>query len=109
MRMTAASLAPGPARVLVRTDVSYCSVIQRFDAIAGEPSSAAKFRARSVPSAENENQSAAVSLRSGGCAKKRSEKHTTELPSPHQLKCRLLLVKKKHTRSSRMPSSDWKR
>src|SRR5215468_8277027 len=33
MRTTAASLAPGPASVLVRTLVSYCSVIQRFDAI----------------------------------------------------------------------------
>src|ERR1700737_3649735 len=67
MRMTAASLAPGPARVLVRTEVSYCSVIQRFDAIAGDPSSFTKFALRSVPSAENENQSAGVSLRSGGC------------------------------------------
>src|SRR3989441_6805020 len=36
MRTTAASLAPGPAKVLVRTEVSYCSVIQRLDAIAGE-------------------------------------------------------------------------
>src|SRR6266436_5830693 len=36
MRTTAASLAPGPARVLVRTLVSYCSVIQRLEAIAGE-------------------------------------------------------------------------
>src|ERR1700692_4304145 len=36
MRTTAASLAPGPARVLVRTLVSYWSVIQRFGAIVGE-------------------------------------------------------------------------
>src|SRR5882724_8345848 len=67
MHTTAASLAPGPARVLVRTDVSYCSVIQRFDAIAGEPSNFTNFVVRSVPSAENENQFAGVSLRSGGC------------------------------------------
>src|SRR2546429_4906675 len=32
MRTTAASLAPGPASVLVRTEVSYCSVIQRLEA-----------------------------------------------------------------------------
>src|SRR5215813_9301796 len=38
IRTTAASLAPGPASVLVRTLVSYCSVIHRFDAIAGERS-----------------------------------------------------------------------
>jgi len=37
MRTTAASLAPGPARVFVRTEVSYCSVIQRLEAIAGDP------------------------------------------------------------------------
>src|SRR5437879_4528052 len=36
MRKTAASLAPGPARVFVRTLVSYCSVVQRLEAIAGE-------------------------------------------------------------------------
>src|SRR6266849_1367117 len=54
MRITAASLAPGPARVFVRTDVSYCSVIQRFDAIAGEANSLAKFAVRSVPAAEKE-------------------------------------------------------
>src|SRR5580704_13550343 len=36
MRTTAASLAPGPASVLVPTLVLYCSVIQRFEAIAGE-------------------------------------------------------------------------
>src|SRR5438034_11555132 len=32
MRTTAASLAPGPASVFVRTEVSYCSVIQRLEA-----------------------------------------------------------------------------
>src|SRR5882724_880504 len=57
MRTTAASLAPGPARVLVRTLVSYCSVIQRFDAIAGEASSLAKFCVRFVPLGVNGNQS----------------------------------------------------
>src|SRR5258708_36315920 len=39
MRTTAASLAPGPARVFVRTLVSYCSVIQRLEALAGEAGS----------------------------------------------------------------------
>src|SRR6267143_4657077 len=57
MRMTAASLALGPASVLVRTEVSYCSVIQRLEAIAGEASSLRKFEVRSVPSAANGNQS----------------------------------------------------
>src|SRR5262249_55135261 len=38
MRTTAASLAPGPASVFVRTLVSYCSVIQRLEAIVGEAS-----------------------------------------------------------------------
>src|SRR5712675_714432 len=65
MRITAASLAPGPASVFVRTDVSYCSVIQRFDAIAGEANNLAKLSVRFVLSAENVNQSAAVSLRRG--------------------------------------------
>src|ERR1700688_2250918 len=46
MRMTAASLAPGPASVLVRTDVSYCSVIQRLEAIAGDASSLARLAVR---------------------------------------------------------------
>jgi hypothetical protein len=45
IRTTAASLAPGPASVLVRTEVSYCSVIHRFEAIAGEASSFLKFSA----------------------------------------------------------------
>src|SRR6202158_3771106 len=66
MRITAASLAPGPASVLVRTEVLDCSVIQRFDAIAGEHNSFTIFAVRSVASAENENQAAGVSLRSGG-------------------------------------------
>src|SRR5213078_1302693 len=46
MRTIAASLAPGPARVLVRTLVSYCSVIQRFEAIAGDARSFLKFSVR---------------------------------------------------------------
>src|SRR5712671_7676429 len=65
--ITAASLAPGPASVFVRTEVSYCCVIQRLDAIAGEANSLAKLFVRLVPSATNGNQSAAVSLRSDGC------------------------------------------
>src|SRR5438270_6553845 len=68
MRITAASLAPGPANVFVRTDVSYCSVIQRFDAMAGDANSFAKLSVRFAPSAENGNQSAGVSLRLEGCA-----------------------------------------
>src|SRR5258708_1565373 len=66
--ITAASLAPGPASVFVRTEVSYCCVIQRLDAIAGEANSLEKLFVRLVPSAANENQSVAVSLRSDGCA-----------------------------------------
>src|SRR5467141_5073740 len=66
MRTTAASLAPGPARVFVRTDVSYCSVIQRFEAIAGDDSSFTKFCVRLVPSAAKANQSAAVSFLAAG-------------------------------------------
>src|SRR6266571_6469049 len=50
MRTTAASLAPGPASVLVRTEVSYCSVIQHLEAIAGDASSFAKLAVRFVPS-----------------------------------------------------------
>src|SRR5712664_1685206 len=60
MRITAASLAPGPASVFVRTDVSYCSVIHRLDAIAGEANSLAKLSVRFILSAENGNQSAVV-------------------------------------------------
>src|SRR5215475_14939156 len=56
MRTTAASLAPGPASVLVRTEVSYCSVIQRLEAIAGEASSFLKLAVRSVFSGANWNQ-----------------------------------------------------
>src|SRR5215468_12455254 len=48
MRTTAASLAPGPASVLVRTLVSYCSVIQCFEAMVGEASSFLKFAVRPV-------------------------------------------------------------
>src|SRR5467141_4452397 len=68
MRTTAASLAPGPARVFVRTDVSYCSVIQRFEAIAGDDNSFTKFGVRFVPSGANENQSFSVSTRGAGAA-----------------------------------------
>src|SRR5947207_7245516 len=68
MRITAASLAPGPARVLVRTEVSYCSVTQRLEAIAGDARSLRKFGVRSVPFGANENQSAALSFRAVGCA-----------------------------------------
>src|SRR5437762_6008885 len=56
MRITAASLAPGPARVLVRTEVSYCSVTQRLEAIADDARSLRKFGVRSVPLGANENQ-----------------------------------------------------
>src|SRR5271155_252908 len=67
MRTTAASLAPGPARVLVRTMVSYCSVIQRLEATAGDASNLMKFAVRLVPSGANWNQLAGVSRRRGGC------------------------------------------
>src|SRR6185437_13466872 len=50
-RSTAAS--PEPARVLVRTIESYCSVIQAFDAIEGEASKRQKFSVRLVPSTAN--------------------------------------------------------
>src|SRR2546427_6808503 len=68
MRTTAASLAPGPARVLVRTLVSYCSVIQRFEAIAGDDNSLTKFCVRLVPSGANVNQSFSDSTRGAGDA-----------------------------------------
>src|SRR2546427_8118820 len=68
MRTTAASLAPGPASVFVRTEVSYCSVIQRLDAIAGEANNFKKFGLRSVPSGAKANQSAAVSFLGAGAA-----------------------------------------
>src|SRR5207302_1269806 len=67
-RTTAASLAPGPASVLVRTEVSYCSVIQRLEAIAGDASNFTKFEVRFVPSAAKANQSAAVSFLGAGAA-----------------------------------------
>src|SRR6202790_4006790 len=67
-RTTAASLVPGPAKVLVRTMVSYCSVIQRLEAIVGEASNFLKFSVRSAPSAANGNQSFADSLRGAGAA-----------------------------------------
>src|SRR5262249_6842791 len=66
MRTTAASLAPGPASVLVRTLVSYCSVIQRFEAIAGEARSFLKLSVRFVPAGVNLNQTFPDSTRGTG-------------------------------------------
>src|SRR5246500_1434812 len=66
MRTTAASLAPGPARVLVRTLVSYCSVIQRLEAMVGEARSFLKLAVRSVFSGANGNQFFSDSLRGAG-------------------------------------------
>src|SRR5207302_8549009 len=68
MRTTAASLALGPARAFVRTEVSYCSVIQRLEAIAGDASSFTKFAVRYVPSEANANQSFSVWIRGAGAA-----------------------------------------
>src|SRR5882762_4856517 len=68
MRTTAASLAPGPARVFVRTEVSYCSVIQRFEAIAADDNSFMKLGVRFLPSGANENQSFSDSTRGAGAA-----------------------------------------
>src|SRR5438046_5693706 len=68
MRTTAASLAPGPAKVLVRTEVSYCSVIQRLEAMAGEASSFPRFAVRFAPSGANANQSFSVWMRGDGAA-----------------------------------------
>jgi hypothetical protein len=48
--------------------VSYCSVIHRFDAIAGDASSSLKFSVKFVVPALKTNQSDAVSRRRGGCA-----------------------------------------
>src|SRR5580765_3616158 len=66
MRTIAASLAPGPARVLVRTLVSYCSVTQRLEAIAGEAKSFLKFSVRFVFSGAKANQSLSDSTRGAG-------------------------------------------
>src|SRR6201993_1143790 len=66
MRTTAASLAPGPASVLVRTLVSYCSVIQCFEAMVGEARSFLKLAVRSVFSGAKWNQSFSDSLRGAG-------------------------------------------
>src|SRR5204862_7988713 len=68
MRTTAASLAPGPAIVFVRTLVSYCSVIHRLEAIAGDASSFTKFAVRFVPSGAKANQSFSVSILGAGAA-----------------------------------------
>src|SRR5437899_6634641 len=56
MRTTAASLAPGPARVFVRTLVSYCSVIHLLEAIAGDVSSFTQFAVRLVPTGAKPDQ-----------------------------------------------------
>src|SRR5215470_14710313 len=68
MRTTAASLVPGPASVFVRTLVSYCSVIQRFDAIAGDASNFLNFSVRFVPAGAKRNQSFSDSTRGAGAA-----------------------------------------
>src|SRR5437899_803181 len=68
MRTTAASLAPGPASVFVRTEVSYCSVIQRLGASVGEASSRKKFGVRFVASGAKGNQSFSDSTRGAGRA-----------------------------------------
>src|SRR5580693_7492349 len=52
-RRTAASLAPGPARVFVRTMESYCSKIQRLDAMAGHAKNFRKFSVKFVLAGEN--------------------------------------------------------
>src|SRR5262249_1128387 len=68
IRTTPASLAPGPARVLVRTEGAYWSGIQRFEAMAGEASSFLKFSVRFLPSGANSNQSFSLSNRGDGGA-----------------------------------------
>src|SRR5882724_7882660 len=68
MRTMAASLAPGPARVLVRTLVSYCSVTQRLEAIAGDAKSFLNFSVRFVFSGAKANQSFSDSVRDAGAA-----------------------------------------
>src|ERR1700726_197703 len=62
IRTTAASPAPGTASVLVRTMVSYCSVIQRLEEIAGDTRSRLKLFVRFFFSGANTNQSAADSF-----------------------------------------------
>src|SRR5258708_7471908 len=61
-------LVRGPARVLVRTLVSYCSVIQRLEAIVGEERSFLKLSVRSVFSGAKGNQSFSDSARGAGFA-----------------------------------------
>src|SRR5215831_20543593 len=68
MRTTAASLAPGPAIVFVRTEVSYCSVIQRLEARTGDRRRLMKAFVRSTGLLVNGNQSLAVSSRGAGAA-----------------------------------------
>jgi len=69
-RSTAASPAPGPNRVLVRTIESYWPVTHFFDAMVGEASSFRKLAVRSVPAAANLNRAtcAAASLAFGAAA-----------------------------------------
>src|SRR5215470_470768 len=71
IRTTAASLAPGPASVLVRTEVSYCAVIQCLEATAGEASSFLKLAVRSVLSGAKRNQSFSDSTRGPDAAMRR--------------------------------------
>src|SRR5215467_9214039 len=71
IRTTAASLAPGHASVLVRTEVSYCSVIQRLEAMAGEARSFRKFWVRFEPSDAKRNQSVSDSTRGAGAVRGR--------------------------------------
>src|ERR1700730_12334317 len=61
IRTTAASPAPGTASVLVRTMVSYCSVIQRLEEIPGDASRRLKLSVRFFFSWANSNQSDADS------------------------------------------------
>ena len=61
-RTTAASPAPGPTRVLVRTIESYCSVIHCFDAIVGDASKRRKFSVRSAPSARRTRRAVRAKL-----------------------------------------------
>src|ERR1700730_14160014 len=68
IRTTAASPAPGTASVLVRTMVSYCSVIQRLEEIAGDASRRLKLSVRFVVYGENTNLSTAYSFFAGGWA-----------------------------------------
>src|ERR1022692_993518 len=66
------------------------------------------FRPNSAtPRPTSRHSGASTSRRSGGCSRTRSEEHTSELQSPCNLVCRLLLEKKKseHKWSDRRCSS----